>query len=177
MKMTMISGLMVGVGAALAFGLPARADTVSVPSAENAAFTVEVPSGWKPKTDAKDESVDATSPDGHAYLSAWLVVTSDPKAEEQFVKDLSATLKDSLKSVDDASKGEPFEVNGATGVVVNGSGLDKRAGTKVKFRVVLVPAGKDQIAIVYTDFDYDAPKDTMDAMAGILKSVKVAPKK
>ena len=165
------------VAAALAFVLPAQADTVPVPSAENSAFTLEMASGWKAKTDSKDKSVDATSPDGHAYVSAWLVVTSDPKAEEQVVKDLGVTLKDSLKSVDEASKEEPFEVDGATGVVVKGSGVDKRAETKVKFRVVLVPAGKDQIAIVYTDYDYDAPKETMDAMEGIPKSIKVAPKK
>jgi hypothetical protein len=165
------------VAAAGALVLPARADTLSVPSAENSAFTLEVPSGWQPKTDKADQSVDALSPDGHAYVSSWLVVTADPKAEEKLTQDLAATLKDSLKSVDETSRPEPFEVNGATGVVVNGSGIEKRAGTKMKFRVVLVPAGKNQIAIVYTDFDYDAPKETIDAMEGILKSIKVAPKK
>ena len=177
MKITKIAQFTV-VAVALMFALPGRAETMSVPTAENTAFTLEVPSGWKPKGDAKDESVEATSADEHAYLSAWMVVTSDPKAEEQYIKDLSATLKDSLKSIDDASKQEPFEANGATGVVVKGSGIDKRAGTKVKFRVVLFPAGKDQVGIVYTDYDADAPQDTMTVLEGILKSIKVAaPKK
>ena len=35
-----------------------------------------------------------------ADLGGSLVKSSDPKAEEQFVKDLGATLKDSLKSVE-----------------------------------------------------------------------------
>src|SRR5256714_11775174 len=142
MKITKIAQLMI-VAAALACVWPAQADTVSVPSAEKSAFTVDVPSGWKPKADKSDESVDATSADGHAYMTAWLVKSSAPNAEEQFVKDLGATLKDSLKSVEQVEKEQPFEVNGATGVVVNGTGTDKRAGTKVKFRVVLVPAGKE----------------------------------
>ena len=48
--------------AALAFAIPAQAETMSVPSAEKAAYTFDVPSDWKPKGDANDESVEAAAP-------------------------------------------------------------------------------------------------------------------
>jgi hypothetical protein len=85
------------VAAAVALALPVRADTMSVPSAEKPAYTFDVPQGWHPKANAADESVEATAPDNHAYLSAWIVKTSD---EKSLTKDLDATLKDSMKSVD-----------------------------------------------------------------------------
>src|SRR5256885_14308677 len=79
MKITKIAQIIIMV-VAVTFISPARADTVSVPSAENSAFTLDVPSGWKPKTDKTDESVDATSADGHAYMTAWLGKSSDRKS-------------------------------------------------------------------------------------------------
>ena len=164
------------VAAALAFALPARADTMSVPTKETAAFTLDVPSNWKPKADTADESVEATAPDDHAYLSAWISKSSDPKAKENFVKDLEATLKDSLKSIDEGSKEEKFAANGVEMKVIKGSGVDKRAGTKVKFQVAMFSAGADKIGIVYTDWDADAPKDIMDAIQGVMKSIKVVKK-
>ena len=165
------------VAAAVAFALPANADTMSVPSKEKPAFTVDVPSSWKPKANVEDESVEATAPDDHAYLSAWISKSSEPNAKEAFVKDLDATLKDSLKSIDDGAKEESFEANGVKMTVVKGSGIDKRAGTKVKFQVAMFSAGGDNIGIVYTDWDADAPKDAMDAIQGIMKSIKVVAKK
>jgi hypothetical protein len=162
--------------AALALAGPARADTMSIPSKEAAAYTFDVPSNWKPKADVEDESAEATAPDNHAYLSAWISKSSEPKAKETFVKDLDATLKDSLKSIDAGTKEEAFEANGVKMTVIKGSGLDKRAGTKVKFQVAIFPAGGDRIGIVYTDWDSDAPKDIMDAIQGIMKSIKVAKK-
>ena len=60
------------IAAALAFALPARADTMSVPSKEKPAYTFDVPSGWKLKANVEDESVEATAPNDHAYLSAWI---------------------------------------------------------------------------------------------------------
>jgi hypothetical protein len=164
------------VAAALAFALPARADTMSVPTKEAAAYTLDAPSSWKPKADAADESVEATAPDNHAYLSAWISKSSDPKAKENLVKDLEATLKDSLKSIDAGTKEESFEANGVKMAMVKGSGVDKRAGNKVKFQVAMFSAGADQIGIVYIDYDNDAPKDVMDAIQGIMKSIKVAKK-
>ncbi|HWL93443.1 MAG TPA: hypothetical protein VNT79_07895 [Phycisphaerae bacterium] len=165
------------VAAALAFALPARADTMSVPTKEAAAYTLDVPSSWKPKANVDDESVEATAPDDHAYLSAWISKSSEPNAAESFLKDLDETLKDSLKSIDDGAKEESFEANGVKMTVVKGSGVDKRAGNKVKFQVAIFPAGGDNIGIVYTDWDADAPKDAMDAIQGIMKSIKVVAKK
>jgi hypothetical protein len=161
---------------AVAFALPAHADTMPVPTKEAPAFTVDVPSSWKPKADTADESVEATAPDDHAYLSAWISKSSEPKAKENFVKDLEATLKDSLKSIDEGTKEEKFTANGVEMTLLKGSGVDKRAGTKVKFQTALFAAGADKIGIVYIDWDADAPKDIMDAIQGIMKSIKVAKK-
>jgi hypothetical protein len=162
------------VAAALAFVLPARGDTMSVPSAANAAYTFEVPSGWKPIGNAEDEVVEATSPDGHAYIMAWIIKTSD---EKSLTKDLDATLKDSMKSVDKGATEKEIDQNGSHFYVFNGSGVDKRAGTKVKFLVGIFAAGDGKAGIVYADYDADAPASTMDTLEGILKSIKVASKK
>src|SRR3977135_1090896 len=85
------------VAAALAFVLPARAETMSVPSAEKLAYTLDVPSNWKPKGNIEDESGEASAPGDHAYLSAWIAKSSDQKA---IIKDMESTLKDALKSID-----------------------------------------------------------------------------
>ena len=143
---------------------------MSVPSAEKPEYTFEVPSGWKPKADTDDEGVEATSPDNHAYLSAWIVKASDEKA---LAKDLETTLADSMKSVDDDSKQTEFEQNGTKFIVVSGGGVDKREGSKVKFLVGMFSTGEGQVGIVYADYDADAPANTMEVLQGILKSIKV----
>jgi hypothetical protein len=165
------------VTAALALVLPARADKMSVPTAASPAFTFEAPAGWKPKADAKDESAEAMSADGHAYLLAWMVTTTDPDAEKDFANDLEATLKDSLKSVDkDSLKMEPGKIDGADAMVISGTGLDKREGNKVDFHVAIFDAGKDKVGIVYADYDKDSPKDTMATLVAIVKSIKITKK-
>lgn len=164
------------VAVALALGLPARADTMSVPTKEAAAYTFDVPSSWKPKANVDDESVEAAAPDDHAYLSAWISKSSDPKAKENFIKDLDATLKDALKSIDEGVKEEKFAANEVEMSIMKGSGVDKRAGNKVKFQVAMFSAGGDKVGIVYIDYDNDAPKDIMDAIQGIMKSIKVSKK-
>lgn len=158
------------VAVALALVTPVRGETMSVPSAEKAEYTFEVPSGWKPKGDTDDESVEASSPDEHAYLMAWIVKASDEKA---LVKDLDTTLQDSMKSVDDDVKEKEIEQHGTKFIVLSGSGVDKREGSKVKFLVGIFPTGGGQVGIVYADFDADAPANTMDVLEGILKSIKV----
>jgi hypothetical protein len=162
------------VAAALAFVLPARGDTMSVPSAEKPAYTFDVPSSWKPKANTADESVEATAPSEHAYLSAWIAKSSDSQA---IIKDMDTTLKDALKSIDTSSTDQTIEVNGVKIVVVKGSGVDKRAGNKVQFRVAIFPAGGDKVGIVYTDYDNDAPDATMKDIHAIIGSIKVAAKK
>lgn len=158
--------------AAVALGLisPALGETMSVPSKENPEYTFDVPSDWKPKGDTDDESVEASSPDGHAYLMAWIVKGDDLKA---LVKDLATTLDDSMKSVDPGYQEKEIEQHGTKFTVVSGSGVDKREGSKVKFMVGIFPVGDGQAGIVYADFDTDAPATTMGALEGILKSIKV----
>jgi hypothetical protein len=161
------------VAVALALGLPARAETMAVPNKEKPAYTLDVPSDWKPTGDAADENVEATAPGDHAYLSAWIVKTAD---EKSLLKDLEATLKDSMKSIDPDTKQHELDQNGSHFFVISGSGVDKRAGEKVKFLVGIFDAGGDNAGIVYADYDADAPDGTMDVLEGILKSIKVAKK-
>ena len=149
MKTTKIAQFLFVI-AALGLAVPARADTMAVPSAANAAYTFEVPSGWKPVGNAEDEVVEATSPDSHAYLMAWIAKTSDQKS---LTKDMETTLKDSMKSVDKDTSTHEFDQNGSHFYVVSGSGVDKRAGTKVKFLVGIFAAGEGKAGIVYADFD------------------------
>ena len=158
---------------ALALGLPARADTMSVPSKEKPAYTVDVPSSWKPKANVKDESVEATAPNDHAYLSAWIAKGSDQQA---IIKDMETTLKDALKSMDKETSEQTIDVNGTKIVVVKGSGVDKRAGNKVQFRVAIVPVGGGNVGIVYSDYDNDAPDSAMKELQGIIGSIKVSKK-
>lgn len=162
------------VAAALAFGLPARADTMSVPTKEAPAYTLDVPSSWKPKANTADESVEASAPGNHAYLSAWVAKGSDQQA---IIKDMETTLKDALKSIDPGSSDQTIEVNGTSIVVVKGSGVDKRAGNKVQFRVAIFSTGGEKVGIVYTDYDNDAPDSTMKEVHGIIGSIKVISKK
>jgi hypothetical protein len=161
------------VTVALALGLPARADTMSVPSKEKPAFTLDVPSDWKPTGDASDESVEATAPGDHAYLSAWIAKGSD---SQTIMKDMDVTLKDALKSIDEGISDQPIDVNGLKIVVVKGSGVDKRAGNKVQFRVAIFPVGGGNVGIVYSDYDNDAPDTAMKELQGIIGSIKVSKK-
>ena len=170
MKITkFVPFLLIATVAGLA--LPARANTMSVPSAANAAFTFDVPADWKPKGDATDEVVEATAPGDHAYLMAWMAAGD----EKTFVKDLEATLKDAMKSIDPDHQQHEMDQNGSHFYVINGSGVDKRAGTKVKFIVGIFEAG-GKVGMVYADYDADAPADTMKTLEGILTSIKVTKK-
>jgi hypothetical protein len=161
------------VAAAFALLSPARGDTMSVPSKEAPAYTFDVPSSWKPKGDTEDESVEATAPGDHAYLSAWVRKGSD---REAIVKDMETTLKDALKSIDKKDSQVTTEVNGTKLVVIKGSGVDKRAGNKVQWRVAVFDVGGGNAGIVYLDFDNDAPEGTMKDLGGIIDSIKVAKK-
>ena len=169
MKITQIAKFTF-VALALACALPACADTMSVPSADKPAYTFDVPASWKPKADKEDESVEATAPGDHAYLSAWIAKGSDSEA---IMKDMETTLKDALKSIDDSSSDQTIEVNGTKIIVMKGSGVDKRAGNKVQFRVAIFDAGGGNAGIVYTDYDNDAPDSTMKDIHGIIGSIKV----
>ena len=173
MKMTKIVQFTF-VAVILGLAMPARGDTMSVPSKEKPAFTVDIPSSWKPKGDPNDESVEAAQTDNKAYLVAWVTKASDEKA---LTSDLEATLKDALKSIDGEPKMEEVTQNGSKFHVITGNGTDKREGNKVHFLVGIFETGPDQAVIVYTDVDADAPADTMTVLKGILNSIKVVAKK
>jgi hypothetical protein len=174
MKITRIVQLMsLVVLLTVALALPVRADTMSVPSADKAAFSFDVPSDWKPKGDAKDEYVEAAAPGDKAYLMAWIANVAD---EKSLGKDLEATLKDAMKSIDGEPTMHELDQNGSHFYVYSGSGVDKRAGNKVKFLVGIFDAGSDRAGIVYADYDADAPDTTMAVLEGILKSIKVTKK-
>jgi len=162
------------VAVVVGLAVPAGAETMSVPSKEKPAFTVDIPSDWKPTGDTSDESVEAAPSDNKAYLVAWVTKASDEKA---LTKDVEATLKDALKSIDGEPKVEEHDQHGSHFYVVSGKGVDKREGNKVHFLVGIFETGPDQAGIVYTDVDMDAPADTMVTLKGILESIKVTGKK
>jgi hypothetical protein len=168
MKITRIPQLVLFV-TLLGLALPARAETMSVPSKEKAMFTFDVPSDWKPKGDPNDESAEAGAPDDSAYVSAWIAAGD----EKTFVKDLESTLKDSMKSIDAGYEEKEADQNGSHFYLITGSGVDKRAGTKVKFLVGIFHAGGGKVGIVYADYDADADASTMNVLKGILNSIKV----
>jgi len=169
MKTTRILQILLSI-VAVGFAVPAKAETMSVPSKASPAFTMDVPSDWKPKGDADDESVEAAAPGDHAYVVAWTVKNADEKA---LAKDLEATLKDAMKSVDPDVKQTELDQNGTHFFVFQGSGVDKRAGNKVKFLVGVFDEGGDNAGVVYADYDADAPAGTLDVLQKILQSIKV----
>lgn len=158
--------------ATIAAGLvvPAFATPMSVPSEESPAYTVDVPADWNPKVGKEDESLEATEPGNHVYVSGWIVTKSDVN---ELKGDIAGLLKDSMKSVDPDTKDETIENNGVQFTVVHGSGIDKREGGKVKFFVALFPAGSGKIGIVYADWDADAPADATQKLNNLMNSIKV----
>jgi hypothetical protein len=149
---------------------PTFANTMSVPSEEHPAYTVDVPSNWTPKLDKEDESLSATAPDNHVYISGWIVTKSDIG---ELTKDVEDLLKDSMKSIDEGTKEETIKNNGIEFKVLKGSGVDKREGGKVKFMVAVFPAGSGKAGIFYADYDADAPADATQTLNTILNSIKL----
>lgn len=152
------------------FAAPAFANTMSVPSEEHPAYTVDVPGDWNPKVSKDDESLEATEPDNHVYLSGWIVTKSDVG---DLKKDLAGLLKDSLKSIEGEPKEEALENNGIKFSVLEGHGKDKREGNEVQFLVTIFPAGEGKAGVFYADWDADAPSDIKQKLNGIMNSIKL----
>jgi hypothetical protein len=168
MKTNIVSGIIVvALGATAA---PLFATTLSVPPG-SPAFTVDIPADWKPKADKADESIEATEPGDHVYMTAWIHTKSNTK--EETAADIEAILKDSMKSVDKKDEQEIIESNGIKFNVLKGSGLDKRDGSKVKFFIAVFPAGPGKAGIFYVDYDADAPANVMDTISTIMNSIKL----
>jgi hypothetical protein len=168
MKTNIVSGIIL-VALAVA-PAPLLATTLSVPP-DSPAFTVDIPADWKPKTDKADQSVEATEPGDHVYMTGWIRTKSDPNAE--VAADMEAVLRDSMKSVDKKDEQEIIENNGIKFHVLKGSGVDKREGTKVKFFVAMFAAGPGKAGIFYVDYDADAPADVMKTIVTIMDSIKL----
>lgn len=146
------------------------ATTLSVPT-DQPAFTVDIPADWKPKLDKGDKSVEASEPGDHVYMYAWVVPGTTLVSEVD--ADLSEILKDSMKSVDEKKTRKTVDNNGIHFVVFEGSGLDKREGSKVEFFVAVFNVGKGNTGIYYVDYDADAPSDTMKTIESIMNSIKL----
>ena len=160
---------LIGAFALCLAATPLFATTLSVPT-DQPAFTVDIPADWKPKLDKADKSVEASEPDDHVYMYAWLVPGKTLVSEVD--SDLTEILKDSMKSVDEKKTSKTVDNNGIHFVVVEGSGLDKREGSKVKFFVAIFNIGKNT-GIYYVDYDADAPADIMKTITSIMNSIKL----
>ncbi len=168
MKQNTVARLIVAV-ALCAAAKPLFANTLSVPP-DKPAYTVDIPSDWKPKVDKEDQSVEATEPDNHVYMAGWVVDKSDIGG---LTGDVEALLKDSMKSIDDKSSEETIENNGIKFQVLKGSGVDKREGGKVKFFVAVFQAGPGRAGVYYVDYDADAPADVMNTIVTTMNSIKL----
>jgi hypothetical protein len=169
MKTNIISRLTVAVSLCLA-AAPLFAATLSVPS-DQPAFTVDIPADWKPKTDKADKSVEASEPDDHVYMYAWVVPGTTQVSEVD--SDLSEILKDSMKSIDEKVTKKTIDNNGIHFAVFEGSGIDKRENSKVEFFVAVFNVAKGKTGVYYVDYDADAPPKIMDTIFSIMNSIKL----
>lgn len=144
------------------------AKTMSVPDEKSPAYTVDIPDDWSPKI--SDETVEATEPDNHVYVSGWTVTKEDVG---DLKKDLGGLLKEEMKSIDGEPSEETIENNGIKFTVLKGHGKDKREGTDVKFMVALFAAGEGKAGLFYADWDADAPADITKRLNDLMNSIKV----
>ena len=148
--------------------VPAFAKTMSIPSDDSPAYTVDIPNDWNPKI--ADESLEATEPGNHVYVSGWIVTKADAG---DLKKDLGDLLKDEMKSIEGEPKEETIENNGIKFMVLRGQGKDKREGTDVKFFVAMFQAGSGKLGIFYADWDADAPADITKKLNDLMNSIKL----
>lgn len=148
--------------------IPAFAKTMSIPGEDSPAYTVDIPNDWNPKI--ADESLEATEPGNHVYVSGWIVTKSDVG---DLKKDLADLLKGEMKSIEGDPKEETIENNGIKFTVLRGHGKDKREGTDVNFFVAIFPAGEGKGGIFYADWDADAPSDIKDKLNNLMNSIKL----
>ena len=149
-------------------GVPAFAKTMSIPSDASPAYTVDIPNDWNPKI--ADESLEATEPGNHVYVSGWIITKSDAG---DLKKDLGDLLKEEMKSIEGEPTEETIENNGIKFSVLRGHGKDKREGTDVKFFVAMFPAGEGKAGIFYADWDADAHSDVTKKLNDLMNSIKV----
>jgi hypothetical protein len=147
---------------------PAFAKTMSIPSDDSPAYTVDIPNDWSPKI--ADESLEATEPGNHVYVSGWTVTKEDAG---DLKKDLADLLKGEMKSIEGEPTEETIENNGIKFMVLRGHGKDKREGTDVKFFVAIFPAGAGKAGIFYADWDADAPSDITQKLNALMNSIKL----
>ena len=159
------------IAVAIAFvGLisPTLAKTMSIPSEESPAYTVDIQNDWDPKV--SEEGVEATEPDNHVYVSGWVVTKSDIG---DLKKDLGDLLKDEMKSIDGEPSEETIENNGIKFSVLRGHGKDKREGTDVTFIVAFFQAGPGKAGVFYADWDSDAASDVKGKVNALMNSIKL----
>jgi len=149
---------------------PVFANTMSVPSEESPAYTVDIPSAWNPKVSKEEETLEATEPGNHVYVSGWIVTKSDIG---ELKSDVAGLVKDSMKSIEGETKEEAIENNGIKFTVIRGNGIDKREGGKVKFFVAIFPTGSGKVGIFYADWDADAPADATQQLNNLMNSIKL----
>ena len=149
---------------------PAIANTMTVPSEEHPAYTVDIPSDWNPKVSEEDESVEATEPGNHVYVAGWVVTKSDVG---DLKKDLADLLKGELRSIEGDPTEETIENNGIKFPVLRGHGKDKKEGTDVNFFVTIFPAGAGKAGVFFADWDADAPSDIKDKLNALMNSIKL----
>lgn len=153
------------------FAGTAPATTFFYPKQENALFSIQVPDDWKP-TVLEDGSLEGYSPDDKGYMNAWIL---KEKADfDSFEKDLSDLLEPWLKNIKTSGKSETIKSENTEFEVFSGSGKDKEDGSAQSFEIFLFKITDGQVGVFFVQYADDAPKETVNALIDIAKSIKVS---
>lgn len=162
--------------AVLAFSLlglgVSQAATFYYPKQEGALFSIQVPDDWKPEI-LEDGSLEAYSPDEKGYINAWILKSKEDY--ENLEKDINDLLEPWLKDVKLSGKSETIKSENDTEFeVFSGTGKDKEDGSAQGFEIFLFKITEGQVGVFFVQYSEDAPKDTVDALIKIAKSIKIS---
>lgn len=149
----------------------APAATFYYPKQENSLFSIEVPDDWKPEV-LDDGSLEAYSPDDKGYMNAWIL--KDKADFDALEKDLGDLLEPWLKDIKMSGEPETIKSDNTEFEVFSGTGKDKEDGSAQGFEIFLFKITENQVGVFFVQYAQDAPKDTVNALIGIARSIKIS---
>lgn len=153
---------------------PAFAAAFSYPSEENEWFTVNIPASWKPEINDEDKSLEATSPEGDAYLAFW--VLKNKKEIANIGDDLESLLEDNIKKPKLNDKPIEKTVNGIDFTIFQGTGKDAEDDSKVGFEIFLFSPKPGKLGIFFCQYGEDADEKVIKGLIKIVESIRLTQK-
>lgn len=147
------------------------AATFYYPKQESALFSIEVPDDWKPEV-LDDGSLEAYSPDDKGYLNSWIL--KDREDFDSLDKDLNDLLEPWLKNIKLSGDAETIKSEHTEFQVYSGTGTDKEDGSSQGFEIFLFKITDGQVGVFFIQYAADAPKETIDELVAVAKSIKLA---